>query len=358
MRLLIVDDSAGDRKLCRTLMEEAHDPSLEFFEAGDGASGLEACRTLSLDCVLVDYKLPDMTGIEFLKRLPEESKNDRYAIVMLTGMSSGDIAAAAALKAGAHEYIMKDHLTAVALRLTIEKATTRRDLIRDLKAERDRLAGLLSEKEVLLKEVHHRVKNNLAVIASLLSLEASRSSNEGVASALRASQHRVESMALIHEQLYATDDLSQVNLVKHATILAANLFLTYGVDPARIACQVTMEPLELGLDQAIPVGLILGELVSNALKHAFPDGHAGSIVIGGGRCNGGITLTVTDDGVGIPDGDDFERRKSFGMQIVKILTRQLKGTFEVANGHPAIFKISFPEAVSGPQIVQSAASGR
>jgi two-component sensor histidine kinase len=356
MRLLIVDDSAGDRRLCRMLMEEARDPALELLEAGDGASGLEACRTLSPDCVLIDYKLPDMTGIEFLKQLPEESENDRFAIVMLTGLGSGDIAAAA-LKAGAHEYIMKDHLTAAALRLTIEKATTRRDLIRSLKAERDRLAGLLSEKEVLLKEVHHRVKNNLAVIASLLSLQANRSSNEGVSSALRASQHRVESMALIHEQLYATDDLGQVDLVKHATMLAANLFLTYGIDPTRITFLVTMSPLELGLDQAIPVGLILGELVSNALKHAFPDGRSGAITIGGAPSNGRIELTVTDDGIGIPEGDDFERRKSLGMQIVKILTRQLKGTFEVTGGRPATFKISFPEAQNGQQIVQSAGSG-
>ena len=216
MRLLIVDDSAGDRRLCRELMEEAHDPSFELFEAADGASGLEACHTLSPDCVLIDYKLPDMTGIEFLEKLPGESENDRFAIVMLTGKGSGEVAAAA-LKAGAHEYIMKDHLTAEALRLTIEKATTRRDLIRSLKAERDRLAGLLAEKEVLLKEVHHRVKNNLAVIASLLSSQASKSTNEGVGSALRESQHRVESMALIHEQLYATDDLGHVDLVSTPT---------------------------------------------------------------------------------------------------------------------------------------------
>jgi two-component system, NarL family, sensor histidine kinase UhpB len=133
MRLLIVDDSAGDRRLCRILMEEANDPSLEFVEASDGASGLKACHTLSPDCVLIDYRLPDMTGIEFLKNLPGESQTDRFAIVMLTGLGSPDTAASA-LKAGAHEYIMKDHLTAVALRLTIEKATTRRDLIRSLKA--------------------------------------------------------------------------------------------------------------------------------------------------------------------------------------------------------------------------------
>ena len=356
MKLLIVDDSAADRRLCRILLEDAAEPRMEILEVADGARGLEACREFSPDSVLLDYRLSDMTGIEFLERLPGESQTDRFAIVMMTGIGSGDIAAAA-LKAGAHEYIMKDHLTAQELRLTIGKATTRRDLIRSLKGERDRLASLLDEKEVLLKEVHHRVKNNLAVIASLLSLQAGTCGNERVASALRASQHRVESMALIHEQLYATADLAGIDLAKHITMLVTGLFHSYGVDPARVSWHVAMEPLELGLDQAIPAGLILGELISNVLKHGFPDGRVGSIGISAVRDCGQIQLTVTDDGAGVPEGVDFEKPKSLGMQIIKILARQLKGTFVVANRNPATFKISFPEVTTREQIVQSVGSG-
>jgi two-component sensor histidine kinase len=116
-----------------------------------------------------------------------------------------------------------------------------------------------------------------------------------------------------------------------------------------------MEPVELGLDQAIPAGLILGELVSNVLKHAFPANLAGSILIEGARCRGEIDLSVSDDGVGIAGEIDFSKPKSLGMQIVKVLARQLKGTFEVASRRPAVFKISFPEATSG---VQSAGCGR
>ncbi len=357
MKILIVDDSAADRRLCGILLREASYPALEYLQASDGNSGLKACRDLSPDCVLIDYRLPDMTGIEFLKALPGESEDDRYAIVMLTGLGSGQVAAAA-LKAGAHEYIMKDHLSAEALRLTIEKATTRRDLIRSLKAERDRLAGLLTEKEILLKEVHHRVKNNLTVIASLLSLQANSPGNEQAANALRASQHRVESMALIHEQLYTTDDMSRVDLAAHVTLLATSLFHSYGTDPDRVSWQVTMQPLELGLDQAIPAGLILSELISNVLKHGFPKGRTGSIVIGGARRGAQIELSVTDDGVGVPEGVEFSKPKSLGMQIIKILTRQLKGTFELVIHQPATFKISFPEASSGTEIVQSAGGGR
>jgi two-component sensor histidine kinase len=357
MKVLIVDDSAADRRLCRILLEETCDTNLQFFEAPDGTRGLRACETLAPDCLLIDYRLVDMTGIEFLQTLPDQSETDRYAIVMLTGLGRGDIAAAA-LKAGAHEYIMKDHLTGGALRLAMDKAITRRDLVRDLKAERDRLGGLLAEKDVLLREVHHRVKNNLAVIASLLSLQASSSRNDQVVGALRASQHRVESMALIHEQLYAEADLGRVDLAKHAKLLITSLFHSYGVDPSRVSGRVEMESLDLGLDQAIPAGLILGELISNALKHGFPDGRGGSIVIRGRRSAFDIELSVSDNGVGVSDSVDFSKPKSLGTQIVKILTRQLKGVFEVAERRPATFKISFPEATSGAQIVQSAGSGR
>jgi len=357
MKILIVDDSAADRRLCQVLLEETPTPGFEFLEASSGAAGIKAIQEHSPDCVLIDYRLPDITGLEFLKQLPANSQDDRFAIVMLTGLGSGEVAAAA-LKAGAHEYIMKDHLTAVALQLTINKAITRRDLIHSLKAERDRLAGLLAEKEVLLNEVHHRVKNNLTVIASLLNLQANSTGDQQVAGALRASRHRVESIALIHEQLYATADLGMVDLGKHATMLATSLFHSYGVDVSRISWRVAMEFLNLPLDQAVPAGLILGELISNALKYGFPEGHTGSILIEGARRRGQIELSVSDDGIGISGGVDFSKPKSLGMQIVKILARQLKGSFEVTSRKPATFKISFPEAVSGEQIVQSAGSGR
>jgi len=357
MKILIVDDSLADRKLCRILLEEAGDPALEFLETSDGASGLKACQDLSPDCLLIDYRLADMTGLEFLEQLPGESQNDRFAIVMLTGKGSGEVAAAA-LKAGAHEYIMKDHLTGEALRLTIEKATTRRDLIRSLKAERDRFSELLIEKEVLLKEVHHRVKNNLAVIASLMSLQADNCRNEEIVAALRASQHRVESMALIHQQLYSTEDLGRVDLAQHIKLLVTSLFHSYGVDPARVSWSVAMEHLELGLDQAIPIGLILGELISNVLKHGFPEQRTGSLLIEVARRFGQVELTVSDDGVGVPEEIDFSTPKSLGMQIVKILTRQLKGAFDIADRRRPTFKISFPEATSAEQIVQSVGSGR
>jgi two-component sensor histidine kinase len=231
-------------------------------------------------------------------------------------------------------------------------------LLRALKAEKDRLTQSLAEKEVLIQEVHHRVKNNLSVIASLLRLQATTMPDERLTAALRESQNRVESMALIHEQLYSNGNLREVDLAQHTALLTGNLFHSYGVDRARIACQVAVEPLLLGVDQAIPAGLILNELISNALKHAFPSGRTGSVTVEGGRSGGRIHLSVRDNGVGVPPDVDLVKPHSLGMQIIKILTRQLKGTFQVVCGNPATFEISFPEGESGQPKLQSAGSGR
>lgn len=356
----MVDDSPADCRLCHELLGEVYGSELEFFESHGAAKGLETCRTTAPDCVLLDYKLPDMTGLEFLAELcPEDTAAaiPRFAVVMLTGVAS-EMVAGKALRAGAQDYLVKDRITAEGLSLAVRKATEKVSLIRALQGERDLLARSLAEKEVLIQEVHHRVKNNLAVIASLLRMQAANMPDETLAAALRESQHRVESMALIHEQLYSNGDLREVDLAQHAALLAGSLFHSYGVDPDRISWKVAVESLPLGVDQAIPAGLILNELVSNALKHAFPGGRSGSVVIEGSRSQGKVHLAVEDDGIGVKSGLDLVRPNSLGMQIIKILTRQLKGTFEVAYGSPTKFKISFPEAENGQQTVQSAGGGR
>ena len=339
----MVDDSALDRKLCRLLLEEGLPEGLEFWEEGMAARGLETCRRVTPDCVLLDYKLPDMTGLEFLTRIRSDDPADApaFAVVMLTGLADEQVAVDA-LKNGAQDYLVKDRITPEALLAAVERANEKVGLLRALKAERDRLAQSLAEKEVLLKEVHHRVKNNLQVIASLLRLQASSFGDPAMSGALRESQNRVESMALVHEQLYATEDLREVDLSEHAALLASNLFRSYG-EPERIELKLHVDRFPLGVDRAIPASLILNELISNALKHGFPDGWPGSITIRGRRRNGTVELIVTDNGVGLPEEVGLTKPKSLGLEIVNILTRQLRGTFELDRGDTTTtFRISFP----------------
>ena len=342
MKIVMIDDSAADRKLCRLLLEEAHGPDLVFFEEAAAGPGLARCRAVLPDCILLDYKLPDMTGLEFLSRLRDDSSMGAgIAVVMLTGMASEQVAVEA-MKAGAQDYLLKDRITAEGLGLAIQKATQKVGLMRALAEERDLLKRSLAEKEVLLQEVHHRVKNNLQVIASLLRLQGDTVDNPVLTDALRVSQLRVESMAFIHEQLYESGNLREVNFAKHASLLLNNLFHAYGVEPARITSSVAMVPLVLGVDQAIPLGLILNELVSNALKHAFPQGRSGSIVVEGGPAGGRVHLAVRDDGAGLPEGFQVEQSRSLGLRIVQILTRQLKGTLDFERSGGTTFRVSFP----------------
>ena len=356
MKLVMVDDSETYRRLFRVLIEESFG-SLEFWSERTGAQGLETCRAVAPDCILVDYKLPDMTGLDFIAQLRAgESSNvapdaTPPAVVMLTSLVDEQMAVNA-MHAGAQEYLIKDRMTPEGLGSVVERAIQKMGLIRQLKQERDRLTASLAEKEVLLKEVHHRVKNNLQVIASLLRLQAGALGEvcpvpycvvgEGLVAALRESQHRVESMALIHEQLYETEDLRDVDLSKHASMLLNNLLQSCGIEDGRIEGAVRLEPLPLGVDRAIPAGLILNELISNALKHAFPDGREGHIWVEGGRKNGRIELVVRDDGVGMAEAKS-RRPGSLGLEIVKILTRQLKGELAGESSAGTAFRISFPE---------------
>src|SRR5215475_7824436 len=160
MKVVMVDDSPLDRKLYRLMLEETFGKELELVEAGSAAAGIEACKTASPDCTLLDYRLPDMTGLEFLKQIRsnDPAAVPEFAVVMLTGLADEQIAVEA-MKSGAQDYLLKDRITPDALTLAIRKATEKVGLMRALKQERDRLATSLAEKEVLLKEVHHRVKN-------------------------------------------------------------------------------------------------------------------------------------------------------------------------------------------------------
>jgi two-component sensor histidine kinase len=233
------------------------------------------------------------------------------------------------------------------------KAVQQVGMLRQLREDHARLARSLAEKKVLIEELHHRVKNNLQVIASLLRMQAKAATDQTITAVLQESQHRVEAIAMIHEQLYESADLRQVPLARQANLLLANLFSAFGVDPERISGHVAVRPrldgtpLVLGVDQAIPVGLILNELISNSLKHAFPNGRSGSIRIEAysepQSQPGRIELAVIDDGVGVPEDLATRKNKSLGLHIVEILAHQFGGTWELKREAGTRFRLSFPE---------------
>jgi PAS domain S-box-containing protein len=218
--------------------------------------------------------------------------------------------------------------------------------------ERGRMdAGLRAsvvEKEVLLKEVHHRVKNNLQLISSLLSLQAGRSRDGAEAERFAESRNRVRSMALVHENLYRTGDFASVSMASHVKALCAQLFQAYRLNGQQADLITDIDDLELDLDRAVSVGLIINELVSNALKHAFPDGRAGRVQVSLKQPDGGAcALTVRDDGVGLPPGHEAGQSATLGLQLVQDLTQQLHGTMIITRQNGTAFTVTFDTSPEG-----------
>ena len=205
------------------------------------------------------------------------------------------------------------------------------------------LEAALSEKTVLLKEVHHRVKNNLTVIASLLERHAEATNDPRVIASLHDSQRRVHCMALVHEHLYATDKLDRVDFANYIHQLADELYESLVPVSGSVHLSVEAESREIGVHQAIPCGLILNELLSNAFKYGFPEGRSGEVQVQFHAIGGGyLSLVVHDNGVGIADGFEWRKAKSLGLQIVQILTKQLGGTIEMRRESGARFELVFP----------------
>ena len=188
----------------------------------------------------------------------------------------------------------------------------------------------LHEKTMLLKEVHHRVKNNLQVICSLLSMQIDNAAGSSCAAALNDAYSRVQAMSLIHEQIYQSESLSDLDFGEYVQALSQRLFATYCVDPSRIGIELSVEPVRLDMQRAIPCGLILSELFSNALKYAFPDGRSGVIRVSVRRLLAGrMELAVEDNGCGLPGDLDWQTTPSLGMQVVRTLSRQLRAEVSV-----------------------------
>ena len=225
--------------------------------------------------------------------------------------------------------------TAAVLPLTVPHVFV---LVRQAKAAQqvtDELRASEERKDALLQEVHHRVKNNLAVICSLFSLQSTHTKDEQTVQIFHDMENRVHSMALVHESLYGSENLARIDFAQYAQALAKDIFSSHGSPTVPVHLKSELEPVIIGVDLAVPCGLILNELISNALKHGFPNGADGEIKVTlrngpEGRC----TLSVEDSGVGIPADLDVNTSKSLGLKLVRSLTQQIRGTFELVKIDP------------------------
>jgi len=235
----------------------------------------------------------------------------------------------------AYPSTLKKNSKTIGLSLIIENVTER------YKAEK-RIKESLKEKETLLREIHHRVKNNMQIIQSLLNLQVTRIKEEKAQRVLQESQGRIKAMSMIHEHLYQSETLAQVNIKEYIEKLLEDLVIFY---KAKIKKKLEIENIHLDIDTAIPLGLIINELVTNALKYAFPTGK-GTITIKLTTQKDKIELIIVDDGIGLPESIDIEKTETLGLKLVNILTMQLNGKISLKTRPGTQFKITFPYNLS------------
>jgi two-component sensor histidine kinase len=214
----------------------------------------------------------------------------------------------------------------------------------DLKQEVTGLRTALREKEVLLREIHHRVKNNMQIVQSLVTLQSRNVQDPIVLAGLRDCQNRIRAMALIHEKLSGSSDTGRVDFTEYLQDLTKTLLKSYGRPEQKIRLTAECPPVSLTIDQAVPCGLIIFELVSNGYKYAFPDKTSvGSITVSLRKIGNDMELSVQDDGVGLPHGFDVQKTQTLGLRLVCNLVQQLKGDIQVETRHGGTqVKIVFP----------------
>jgi len=238
-------------------------------------------------------------------------------------------------------YFINRRAETIAKKMTKESRDANEKLI-VINANLKKTTISLKEKETLLQEIHHRVKNNMAVISSLLSLQAKNTEDSHVKDILKESQGRIYAMSAVHETLHGSEKLSEIDLKSYLSKIATSIFQTYSTNHQKVKLNNNVEEIPIDLNQAYPLGLTINELISNSLKYAFPDEREGEICVSIKKLDTELELTVMDNGVGIPKDLDWKNSKSLGLKLVRILVEnQLDGSVEMENTNGTKFTIKF-----------------
>lgn len=379
LRVLIVEDSEDDlRLLLRELQHGGFKLVYTRVETPEAMS--RALEEQEWDLVVSDYLLPRFSGLDALEVL-KETKLD-VPLIMLSG-KMGEEHAVEAMRAGARDYIVKHNLARLvpAIQRELQESALRRELretesalregeafyreqleesveirtadlrrlnrmllqeIEEHKQAEQQISRSLQEKDILLKEVHHRVNNNLQIIYALLDFQLKGLRDEAAIQVLKESQNRIKSIAMVHDKLYRASDLARLDFGQYAYGLAVGLFKSYGTDPQCVKLRVDAQDITLDVDTALPLGLILNELLSNALRHAFPRQREGTILVEMKENEAELILRVKDDGIGFPPNFPTDQPETLGLQLVNLLTGQLEGHLEVKHKGGTEFRLCLP----------------
>ena len=376
--LVVDDDPAGLGVIVDYLKERG----FRVIVSRDGESGLKRADYMRPDLILLDVRMPGIDGVETCRRLKANEHTNDIPVIFLTALSD-TIDKVKGFEAGGVDYITKPFQveealarirTHVILRRLQQQLAEKNTALHHLNDEleervRERTAELVDANTTLkreieerkrveeqlraaMQEIHHRTKNNMQVIASLLEFQSAAAGDERFTALFHAIRDRIKSMALVHEKLHHSD-LTSVNLKEYIEELTRHLMSSYQIPPERIALRFETEPVILSIDAAVPCGLMLNELLSNAIKHAFPEENSGDIHVALRTCEDGRReLRVSDNGVGLPEDFDLETSQSLGLKLVLMITEhQLRGTVECHRKTPGTeIMVRFKEPYYKPRI--------
>jgi two-component sensor histidine kinase len=325
--VMVIDDDPVIRLLARQTLEP---DGFVVIEADDGTTAIDFFGKQLPDLILLDVKLPTIDGFSTCEKLRSLVGGGHIPVLMITGHD--DIASITrAYEVGATDFISKP-INWLILKHRLRYLWRAGQVLKELWESRKHLVNSLREKDTLLKEVHHRVKNNIQIISSLLNLQARYVKDRQAREIIQDSRNRIESMALVHEKLFRSKDLEKIDMNSYIRELTVYLFNSYSKSRSQVDCEIKVAAVVLDIDTAIPLSLIINEMVVNSLKHAFPDDCRGKITIELTKTTvNGLTLEFSDNGVGFPPSVRFPHSQSLGLQLIQTLTQQLMGEITVAS---------------------------
>ncbi|WP_309630077.1 histidine kinase dimerization/phosphoacceptor domain -containing protein [Brevundimonas sp.] len=331
IRLLYIDD---DRGLSRLVQKELGRHGYDVTLAADGDEGVAALDADDFDICALDHYMPGRDGLDVLPDILHRPAPP--PVVYVTGAQEGRIAVAA-LRAGAADYVIKDvseDFTAL-LRSALEDALLRRRLERENEEAQEQVRVARDRAEAMLREVNHRVGNSLQLVSTFMSLQLRHMADEGARDALREAQARIEAVAHVHRRLYTSGDMESVDMQAYLDGLVGELTKSLGSDASSPNITLQAEPMKVSTDQAVSLGVIVTELVTNAVKYAYVAGEAGEIrVILRPDETGRAILTVEDDGPGLGDGKP--KGTGLGGKIITAMASGLRSAVEIDGAHKGV----------------------